>query len=531
MSTPTHHQLARLLEAPGLERVVPALAPEALHQIIRHCGLEACSDLVALATPAQLTTLFDMDLWRQAQPGQDEQFDTVRFGEWLAALTDADAATAARTIAALDPTIVIVGLSRFVRVVDSATAEPFESFDGERIGADDESSSVAACRVGGYQVTPIQSESWDAIVTLLVALEAAHRDYFHDVMRGCRRQSNSAPEVDGLDHLLTDKEQLLHDVAADREARRSRQGYSTAADARAFLQMARQPRRLGPDAGLPNPIAAAYFRAVDEGAVPDPVDGPLPSRELNGSAVAEGEVHEALEAVAELLAAAGVMPDRPLALLEGAHDRDDRFARIRPLLEQLSRTDPGAYLIATHEMAFLTNMLVAGCSFQARAFTPDEASRAVIATCNLGLDIAQAGAGDRHDLVAAFGQGWAALHEQVAMFTAAKLVEVLAAIRAGDTRTHAGLMTLRRALRTGLRAGTPWTAREALDGLAILDVLTWTGLVGLIDECPTMPAAIEATVAGETGAVSATNFDFISTARQIARTHVFVARLPALLRG
>ena len=76
----------------------------------------------------------------------------------------------------------------------------------------------------------------------VVTLEIEHNHYFHSVMQGCRRLSNSRPEIDGLDHLLMVPEQHLHDVAIERERRRSRQGYATPADARAFLQMARQPR-------------------------------------------------------------------------------------------------------------------------------------------------------------------------------------------------------------------------------------------------------------------------------------------------
>jgi hypothetical protein len=526
MSTTTSH-LARLLDAPSLERVVPAMAPETLHQIVRHCGIEACAELVALATPAQLISVFDLDLWRHAQPGQDDEFDSVRFGEWLAALTDADAAMAARTIATLDTSLVIVGLSRFVVVVDPASAAPPSSLDAVQTEAAEESPSV--CRVGGYLVRPIQSESWDAIVTLLVALEARYPDRFHATMRGCRRLSDSAREVDGLDHLLTEKAQLLYDVTSDRDVRRANRGYGTAADARAFLRMARHPRD-GADAALPNPIAAAYFRAVDEDATPASVDKVFPSQPLPDATLVERDVHEVFDAIAGLLADAGVVPDRPLALLQDAQDRDDRFAHVGARLEQLNRADPGAYLVATHEMAFLTNVLVAGCSFQARAFTPDEASRAVIATCNLGLETASPGAGPPDDMVTAFEAGWAVLHEQVAMFTAARLGEVLADLRPGDTGTHAALTALRRALKAARTADAPWQAREALDVLAILDVPTWTGLVGLIDECPTMPAAIEATIEGRTGAISATDFDFISTTRQIARTHVFVAKVPELLR-
>src|ERR1044072_3314754 len=80
------HRLARLLDTPFLGRVVPHLPPETLHQLIQYRGLDACGALVASATPAQLTTLFDLDLWRHAQPGGNEQFDVDRFGEWLEVL-------------------------------------------------------------------------------------------------------------------------------------------------------------------------------------------------------------------------------------------------------------------------------------------------------------------------------------------------------------------------------------------------------------------------------------------------------------
>jgi hypothetical protein len=54
-------------------------------------------------------------------------------------------------------------------------------------------------------------------------------------MQGCRRLANSRPEIDGLDDLLQAPEQQLHDIALERELRRSRRGYARPADARAFL--------------------------------------------------------------------------------------------------------------------------------------------------------------------------------------------------------------------------------------------------------------------------------------------------------
>ena len=67
--------------------------------------------------------------------------------------------------------------------------------------------------------------------------------------------------------------------------------------------------------------------------------------------------------------------------------------------------------------------------------------------------------------------------------------------------------------------------------LAILDVPAWTGLLGLLDECPMMPAVVDAIVLRRTGAISATDFAFISTTKQIERVHAFVARVPDLLRA
>ena len=83
--------LDRILSTPDLARVVPQLQPEVLHRVIEHCGLEDCSELVSLATPAQLAQVFDLDLWRPPQPGRDEQFDPARFALWLEVLVESGA--------------------------------------------------------------------------------------------------------------------------------------------------------------------------------------------------------------------------------------------------------------------------------------------------------------------------------------------------------------------------------------------------------------------------------------------------------
>jgi hypothetical protein len=123
--------LDRILNTPQLARVVPQLQPEVLHRLIQHCGLEDCGALLALATPGQLTRVFDLDLWRAAAPGGDEQFDADRFGTWLEVMVDAGLSSAAATLAAMDGSLLAAALVQHVRVFDNGAVSPFITLDGD----------------------------------------------------------------------------------------------------------------------------------------------------------------------------------------------------------------------------------------------------------------------------------------------------------------------------------------------------------------------------------------------------------------
>ncbi len=245
--------------------------------------------------------------------------------------------------------------------------------------------------MGGYIVRARRADAWDAIVTLLVALDAEHGNYFHAVMQGCRRLSNSMPEIDGLDDLLLAPEQHLHDVAIERERRRSQQGYATPADARAFLQMARQPAHArsgasvtGVDEGQSDRrgILSSGGRSTGVSASTSPASR---STDVHVDAT---DVPESIAAVIDLLTEAGMMPERPRALLAAA-DTDPqtaRLTRLRQLMEYARDRNEAAYFTRHRELAFLANTLLAGCSVQSRPFTPQEASDAAASICNLGLE-------------------------------------------------------------------------------------------------------------------------------------------------
>jgi hypothetical protein len=538
--------LDRILDTPHLARVLPHLQPEVLHRIIQSCGLEDCGEIVALTTPDQLARVFDLDLWRAARPGLDEEFDAERFGLWLEVMMEAGASAAARTLADVDVDLATAAFAQRVRVFDPAALSPAETEDGDEMPAGDTPSDQLSCELGGYLVVGRRTDAWDAVVAVLAALDAEHHAYFHRVMRGCRDLTNSGFEIDGLDDLLSHTDQTMFDLAFDREQRREQHGYVTAPQARAFLQMSRQPPR-GHDATPPsNPVPRAYFRAVEWTAT-DVDSGSHRLPEASGAAPAADDSAEAA-AIVGVLMDAGVLLQPPRGLLKGPKGPAPRLARIQTLMQLAADRDHAAFSMRSQELAFLANTIVAGCSIQARPFTAQEASDAAVATCNLGLEnwparwlSADSGSGASvslpddflvlHDLISVFQVGWAVLHHEVCLDTAERLIGLLADLQCGDRETQAGLTALRIEMRKHWRAGVPWRARHALDVITILDMPAWATLLGLIDECPVIHAGMAASQGSQTREISATAFEFISENSQIASVHEFMRLLPETLRG
>jgi len=432
--------LDRILNTPHLAQVVPQLPPELLHRIIQHCGLEDCGALVALTTPEQLARIFDLDLWRAVRPGVDERFDAARFGQWLEVLVEEGAAIAAQKLAEMDVDLVIAGLARHLRVFDSAAVAPYMTTDGELIDASHVAHDDIACEIGGYRLVARRADSWDAIVEVLTALGTEHPACFHRVMHGCRRLSNSRPEIDGLDNLLADGEQVIFDVAFDRERRRDVQGFVTPAQARAFLQMSRQRRPRVDSEPAANPIARAYLRAAEEmPETPPAAAEPVPEN-----------AGEAVAAVVEVLRDAGILDAPPRALLTGSQEAASPVAR---------------------------------------------------------------------------QVGWTVLHDDVVMYAAERLIDVLKGFQCHDRDIQAGLNRLRIELTKSCRAGAPWLARNAIEVIASLDLPAWAALLGLIDECPVLHAAVRGSLDRQTRAIGASDFEFIALNSQIATVHEFMHSL------
>jgi hypothetical protein len=237
-------------------------------------------------------------------------------------------------------------------------------------------------------------------------------------------------------------------------------------------------------------------------------------------------------------------------LLDGPEGRPPRLARIQAQLQFVGDTDQAVYAMRSQELAYLANTILAGCSIQARPFTAPEASDAAVAVCNLGLEhwppqwrpadarrarsVTEGGALPENflvgqDLVGVFQVGWAVLYENVCMFAAGRLIEIVTRLQCDDREVQAGLDELRKELGKHWRAGVPWHAREALDVLTILDMPAWATLLGLIAECPVIHAGMNVSRGSRTLAVSASAFEFISESRQIASIHQWIDAMPEIL--
>ena len=460
-----------------------------------------------------MSHLFDLDLWRPARPGLDEHFDAARFGLWIEVLAEAGAEVAAAKLAEMPLPQIVAGLAQHIRVFDVSAVSSYETTDGTRVDYSRPVRDLVGCEIGGYHVAATREDSWDAIVAVLVALDIQHPERFVALMRAVRSRSHSRREADGFHALLQNREQMMFDVADERERRRRDRGFLPPADARAFLQMS---RKATPETLAPNPIARDYAHSIE--AVAEQDEAPVVSPE------------EEIE-VAEMLAEAGVAPlHAPRALLESG-EAQTSSTRLQRCMRAVFERDQVAYGERNFELAYLANVLMAGCAIQARPFTPKEAADASVAICNLGLEelpdtpdylIA-------HDLIGPFQLGWAALHQEAWVFTAQALADILADIRVADDDDQSALNLLRVRLIREIAHGTPWRAADALEILTGIDMPAWAALVALIAECPVIHGGLMASLDRRVHSVDPNAFDFISEPDQLRLIRSFVSALPAIL--
>jgi len=362
--------LARILEESALVAEVRALPAPLLAKLIDHVGLEDAGEIVDLATTSQIERVFDEDLWKSPDAGEDEAFDEARFITWLEILLEAGESRAARRLAELSEDVLTFAMHRLVLVVDldelaARFSEPGEEQEEEERAIE----GALSQEIGSYLVFARTHDGWDAIVTALVALDEVEHRACVRLLDRCaaltEREIEEAPS--GLSEVLSAADTLAEDVAGDRADRRARDGFVAPSDARAFLKLARTMtiERIAAEGSHRDPVTRAYFRELDRNPPP--------------AVVARTRLTRLLEDAGVLTA---TKKKRVKALPPSASKSTLTLA-----LEALS--DAESYGARMEELAFLVNVLVSGgarARAQARAWRPAEAAEAVLFVANAGLE-------------------------------------------------------------------------------------------------------------------------------------------------
>jgi hypothetical protein len=308
---------------------------------------------------------------------------------------------------------------------------------------------------------------------------------------------------------------LESDVAGDRETRRAEAGHVAPSAAASFLKLAREL-----DVTERDPMTRAYFRNVGRRGAPSPRQAAAVPRA--GARPASG--------LARLLSEAGVAGS-PLSL--PAPDSPKAEPLVVSALRRLAADEPRRFFERSEELAYLANVLVAGCAFQGRRFRPAEAVLAAVATTNLGLELATGPAAGRDGLDAAvrllaeraldllFRSAFRVLHVDVVTRAIRATTERL---RAESTPTG-GQTPARARLLARLEASVAPPPRSLLDDLTVdgaFEASELQVLAGLWDACPSLfgPLARDLPSRSGPGAPS-----FISTRADLAAVGTFLDAL------
>lgn len=106
-----------LLSADDAPAVIAALSPSEIFELVHEVGFEDASDLIHLATPAQIQGCLDLDAWTK------DQLDLVPMKPWLASLMEAGFEKLGEVMAGLDTELRALIMQRMVKVYDVSLGE------------------------------------------------------------------------------------------------------------------------------------------------------------------------------------------------------------------------------------------------------------------------------------------------------------------------------------------------------------------------------------------------------------------------
>ncbi|MGH7815735.1 MAG: DUF6178 family protein [Candidatus Binataceae bacterium] len=117
---PARHKRDLILSAPEAERLVQSFAPETLFYTVKEIGSADAGDLLSLALPEQVKSLFDLDCWDKDRP------NTARMREWIEALAEGGRRRMADGLMELDLELMSILLRGYIKVhrLEDAASSP-----------------------------------------------------------------------------------------------------------------------------------------------------------------------------------------------------------------------------------------------------------------------------------------------------------------------------------------------------------------------------------------------------------------------
>jgi len=357
--------LVQILEKPNLVEAVQNLDGKTFRKIIQHVGLEDSADLVSLASTPQLQEIFDEDLWKNLAPGEEEKFNDERFAVWLGVLLEVGSAFAAQRVAEMDEDLVTLGLSKLLFALDTD-----EVADEARRHEEEDSLGVfekvldgtLTQELGNYILVARQQKGWEAVTSLLMALDEAHPAVLERILKRCYYASmDLINDNGGLFTVLSEGDMLESDASADREERREQEGFVSPSSAKSFLRLIEQTPLEKILEGEEDHISKMYFRGF-KGTPVKPLDAK--NQELLGLLHSQRVIRE----------------KAPKLLSDGAAGLP-----IRRWLRELSETQPELHARQLLELNYLANIVLSGVSNGKTRFRPVEAMDEALKICNEGL--------------------------------------------------------------------------------------------------------------------------------------------------
>jgi Family of unknown function (DUF6178) len=342
-----------------------------LGRLIEQIGLHDAAELVALASTEQLSQIFDEDLWASSRAGEDPRFESGRFLLWLEIMLEAGERFVADRLAELPIELVTLALHRHVLVLslddlrDELTAD-----DDEAAAAEKAFESCLSEEIDDYQLIWRGGDGWDDLWLALLALDRDHHEILVELLERCATLSRQHMEDEGgLYAVLSGDEMLEGDLSAARETRRAEVGFVAPSAGAGFLRLALGRASLETPFTEHDPLTRGYFR--------DLASPPSPAR--------PGQVQEAAPdpAFVGMLREAGVLePARPRLTGEaGARDEPLVVSALRALAD----AQPALFDARCEELAYLSNVLVAGATVSGRRLRPVDGVEHALDCVSLGL--------------------------------------------------------------------------------------------------------------------------------------------------